>query len=59
MAKELVTTEKFRKKFKNNFDLCNFSINIGRIMIMSGEPTTLGQILHEIDIRSDELHTEK
>jgi hypothetical protein len=59
MIKELVTTEHFRKKFKNNFDLCNFSIDIGRTMIMSGSPTTLGAILREIDIRSDELHTEK
>ncbi len=59
MLKELITTEHFRKKFKNNFDLCNFSINIGRTMVMSGNPTTLGEILREIDKRSSEARSEK
>ncbi len=50
-----LTTEHFRKKFKNNFDLCNFSIVIGRNMVMSGTPSTLKSILEEIDERSSEL----
>lgn len=50
-----VTTERFRKKFKNNFDLCNFSINIGRNIVLSGTPSTLKSILEAIDERSDEL----
>jgi hypothetical protein len=51
-----LTTELIRKKFKNNFDLCNFAINIGRNMILSGTPTTLDQILAEIDLRASELN---
>ncbi len=44
-----LTTENIRKKFKNNFDLCNFAINIARNMIMSGERLTLDEILAVID----------
>ena len=49
-----LTTEKIRKKFKNNFDLCNFAINIGRNMIMSGTQSTLDEILEEVSDRADE-----
>lgn len=55
MILDNLTTEHFRKKFKNNFDLCNFSINIGRNIVLSGTPSTLRSILDEIDERSDEL----
>jgi hypothetical protein len=51
---EAMTTEKIRKKFKNNFDLCNFSINIARNIIMSGTQATLGQLLKIIDERASE-----
>lgn len=49
-----LTTEELRKKFKNNFDLCNFSINIARNIILSGTGATLGEILHAIDERASE-----
>jgi hypothetical protein len=49
-----LTSERIRKKFKNNFDLCNFSINIARNMIMSGSHATLEEILEEIEKRADE-----
>lgn len=55
MITDYLTTEHFRKKFKNNFDLCNFSINIGRNIVMSGNPSTLKSILDEINERSNEL----
>lgn len=48
-----LTTEKIRKKFKNNFDLCNFAINIARTIIMGGTPSTLGQLLEIIDERAE------
>jgi hypothetical protein len=51
---DAMTTEKIRKKFKNNFDLCNFSINIARNIIMSGTQATLDEILVIIDDRASE-----
>ncbi len=48
-----LTSERIRKKFKNNFDLCNFSINIARNMIMSGSQATLDQILESVEERAD------
>ena len=49
-----MTTEIIRKKFKNNFDLCNFAIEIGRNMIMSGTPATLDEILDNVEARASE-----
>lgn len=51
---DALTTEKIRKKFKNNFDLCNFSINIARNTIMSGTQATLDELLTLIDKRASE-----
>ena len=49
-----LTTERIRKKFKNNFDLCNFSINIARNIIMGGTQATLGELLAIIEERASE-----
>jgi hypothetical protein len=54
MTSDSLTTERIRKKFKNNFDLCNFSINIARNMILGGNSATLTQILVAIEARADE-----
>lgn len=54
MLFDSVTTEKLRKKFKNNFDLCNFAINLGRNAIMSNSQTTLRNILDSVDERASE-----
>ncbi len=54
MTHDPLTTELIRKKFRNNFDLCNFAINIGRNMILSGTPATLAQILSNVEERADE-----
>lgn len=51
---ESLTTERIRKKFKNNFDLCNFAINIARNLLLSGNPATLDQILEQIEERASE-----
>lgn len=56
MIHDQLTTEQIRKKFKNNFDLCNFAINIARNMILSGNPATLDEILLNIEMRADELN---
>lgn len=45
-----LTTELLRKKFKNNFELCNFSINLARNVILGGEQITLQEAL---DLASD------
>jgi hypothetical protein len=49
-----LTTERLRKKFKNNFNLCNFAINIGRNIVMSGVQSTLGEILVIVETRATE-----
>jgi hypothetical protein len=54
MTFEPVTTEKIRKKFKNNFDLCNFAINIGRNEILSNSQATLKNIIDLVDKRASE-----
>ncbi len=54
MIHDPLTTEQIRKKFKNNFDLCNFSINIARNMILAGTSATLDEILRNIERRADE-----
>ena len=54
MSFDFVTTEKIRKKFKNNFDLCNFAINIGRNEILSNSQATLKNILDLVDKRASE-----
>jgi hypothetical protein len=53
MTNDPLTTERIRKKFKNNFDLCNFSINIARSMILSGTPASLADILANVEERAD------
>lgn len=54
MYPDSITTERLRKKFKNNFNLCNFAINIGRNMILGGIQSTLGEILEAVENRADE-----
>lgn len=51
MRYDPVTTESLRKKFKNNFDLCNFAISVGREAIMSNPQTTLRDILDQVSER--------
>lgn len=54
MYQDALTTERLRKKFKNNFNLCNFAINIGRNMILGGTQSSLGEILEAVDDRAAE-----
>lgn len=54
MYPDSITTERLRKKFKNNFNLCNFAINIGRNMILGGIQSNLGEILEAVENRADE-----
>jgi hypothetical protein len=56
MYDDLLTTETLRKKFKNNFNLCNFAINIGRNMILSGTQSTLAEVLKAVEDRIDADH---
>ncbi len=54
MREERVTTEDLRKKFKNNFDLCNFAIQVGRNEIMKNPQTTLRNILDTVEEKESE-----
>jgi len=54
MYQDSLTTERLRKKFKNNFNLCNFAINIGRNIIMGGTQSSLNGILGTVEERADE-----
>lgn len=54
MQSDSLTTEHLRKKFKNNFNLCNFAINIGRSTVLSGVQTNLGEILEHVQERASE-----
>ena len=57
MRYDLVTTESLRKKFKNNFDLCNFAIHVGRNEIMKNPQTTLSDILIAVDEGASEAQS--
>ena len=54
MKVDSLTTEFLRKKFKNNFDLCNFSINIAKNLILSEGGSNLAQILQVVSQRADQ-----
>ena len=54
MLFDSMTTETLRKKFKNNFDLCNFAINIGRNEVLSNSGATLRDILDDVEKRATE-----
>jgi len=59
MKTDFLTTEVIRKKFKNNFDLCNFAISVARGIILGGQPATLEELLIIIDSRADEYNKER
>ncbi len=46
--KDLMTTEHLRKKFKNNFTLCNFSIRMARNLIKGGVHNPLKEVLEAL-----------
>ena len=54
-----LTTEQLRKKFKNNFDLCNFSIHIARDSIIAGHSSSLMDVLDLIEDRAEEASLER
>lgn len=45
---DALTTEAIRKKFKNNFDLCNFAIMIGRNSLLEGSQISLWMVLQTV-----------
>jgi hypothetical protein len=54
-ATDELTTERLRKKFKNNFDLCNLAIQIGRSRVLGGETNvTLAEILEIVEETAEE-----
>lgn len=53
MHEDSLTTESLRKKFKNNFNLCNYSIRIGRTMIVEGSQAKLADVLDAVEERAD------
>ena len=59
MPSQFLTTESLKKMFKNNFDLCNFAIQIGRNAVLSNSHSTLGDILQTIEERAAERAVEE
>ena len=58
MKKDSLTTEKLRKKFKNNFDLCNFSIHVARNAMLGGrQGMTIQEMIDVVIARADESAT--
>lgn len=53
MITDPLTTEKIRKLFKNNFDLCNYAIEIARNMIREATPASLGEILENVQNQAE------
>lgn len=54
MSKDLMTTEHLRKKFKNNFTLCNFSIHVARNLIAGGVHNPLKEVLESVSKENTE-----
>ncbi|MEN9654008.1 MAG: hypothetical protein RL235_120 [Chlamydiota bacterium] len=54
MTSEQLTCERLRKKFKNNFDLCNFAIQVGRTSLLGGSQATLTEIIDDVNERASE-----
>lgn len=54
MIKDSLTTECLRKMFKNNFDLCNFSIHIAQHILLGGTYANLTDILGIVEERAEE-----
>jgi hypothetical protein len=50
-----LTTELLRKKFNNNFDLCNLAIDLARETIKSGQQITLEESLKLVDARAGDV----
>jgi len=44
-----ITNERFKDKFKNNFDLVNFSIQFAREKIKEEESVALSDLLKELE----------
>lgn len=51
---EHLTSEWLRKKFKNHFDLCNYSIKLAQKLLKNGQFSSLDEILEEVEDQSDE-----
>lgn len=54
-----LTTERLRKFFKNNFDLCNFSIAIGRELVLRGDASSLSQVLDAVEDQAEDRQSEE
>lgn len=58
MHPDSLTTEQLRRKFKNNFDLCNFSIQIARSSVRSGHSAALRDLLETVEDRAEDREDE-
>ena len=52
MIRDTLTTARLKKRFNNNFDLCNFAISIGRALVKNGEQPTIGQMIKAVEDRA-------
>ena len=47
------TNQRLRHKFKNNFDLANYGIELARSYMREGQPHSLKQLINELAQLSD------
>ena len=50
---EFYTNQRLRNKFRNNFDLANYGIEIARSYMREGQPHSLKQLVNELAQLSD------
>lgn len=54
-----LTTERFKKHFRNNFDLTNFAIHYAREFVMSGQEGNLDRIMNGIAKEVEKEHVKE
>ena len=48
MLRDQLTNEKLKKLFKNNFELANYAIRLGRYYVKSGSEVNADALLEEV-----------
>ena len=48
MTKDYLTSERFRKLFKNKFDMANYAIHLAHYYVKSGHEINADEILEEV-----------
>ncbi len=57
--KDQLTTEVLRGLAKNNFELANYAIKLGKYLILSGHEVTLGDLLEQVRKHPSEAYLDE